>query len=201
MKSISFLFTLILFFSCQPKEGKNSENKKIDPINAALPHGDTLEMSELSPTDKLKLSEANGRSAEMVDLQYVKESFQESFDGLIIYNFWKLDCDACLELNQKLERFALDNEDSDITVVQINLDSKDDNGKVNSYIREKNILSPILQLKEEGLPIDWEKDLIPSWDGKLPATYFLNTEEGINLFYQHNFNFDELEAVVQPLIL
>jgi len=201
LRIIFYLITLILIFGCEPKEGKKTENKKIDPINAALPHGDTLERSELSAADKAKLREAKGRSAEMVDLQYLKESMQESFEGLVIYNFWNLGCTDCIELNQKLEQLTLNNEDKDVTVVQISLDPAEDNGKVNSYIREKNILSPILQLKEEGLPIDWKKELIPSWDGKLPATYFLNADEGIKLFYQHNFNYEELEAVVQPLIL
>ena len=201
MKILFYLFTFILLIGCQPKEGENSEEKKIDPINAALPHGDTLAIQELSPSDKARLSEANGRSAELIDLQYIKDSFEEPFEGLVIYNFWNLGCAECLDLNEKLEKLILANEENSVAVVQISLDPKEDKGKVNSYIREKNILSSVLQLKEEGLPMDWQKELIPSWDGKLPATYLINTEEGINLFYQHNFNYDELEAVVQPLLL
>ena len=169
-------------------------------INSAIPHGDTLQTIELSKADQVKLANAIGRQSKPIRFEQLKELMDTPQEILFIYNFWKLDCSECTQLNEKLQQM-IDDSDYPIKLILVNLDFASQTTAVNTYIRAENIFCEVMQLE---IPFDqknWQQQLINAWDGKLPATLFLRKGEGIDLFYQYNFKPEELRAIVDPLLL
>lgn len=76
------------------------------------------------------------------DLQAKSVSFSDYNGDLIVLNFWATWCAPCRREMPTLNKFYMDNKNSGVTVVGINVG--EDRTTVASYIRESGILYPIL---------------------------------------------------------
>ena len=200
MRYIFFFPALMIFCTCN-NPASSEYSPEIDPNKAAIPHGDTLSIVELSDEDQAKLASAKGKEAKKIKFDQLQAMIKRPENQLFIYNFWKLDCQECLSLNSELKKLESTEKPGRLKLVLVNLDLESSTSEVNTYIRSQNVLSEVLQLS---IPFDqenWHQQLINAWDGQLPATLFLRTGDGIDLFYQYPFKSDELQAIVQPLLL
>lgn len=83
-----------------------------------------------------------------------------------------------------------------IQLIYVNLDDKSLESEVNTNIRENGLTGDIFQMET---PDDLTKDGL--WNTELPAMYVVDNEKSIKFFYQQDFTYDELVAIMQPLIL
>ena len=198
MKELIYLFSLIFILACGESAPQESP---VDPMNAALPHGESMEKTELSPEDKNKLLEAKGRTVVPISFEALRSKMEIEEPRLQIFNFWSLSCKECLQLNQLLTKFSSEMGSDKINLVLINTNASDSKDKINIYLREQNIISEAYHLEGINNNDQWKKALVPKWEGDLPATVFLNSKEEINILYQNPLTYEELEAVIAPLIL
>jgi thiol-disulfide isomerase/thioredoxin len=196
-KIINFLLILI-FIACSSKV---EPEKVVDPLTAAIPHGEAMPEIELSEEDKNKLSQAKGRKVKSISLAALKEKMDANNNRMHIYNFWQLDCADCLNMNEMLSQLSQELANPKINIILINLDDATKEMEINTYLRQHNIVNEAYRLNSIPSSDFWSQDLVKTWNGELPATLFNNKQDDIALFYQHGFKYEELMAVVQPLIL
>ena len=187
-----------LLFSCN--NTSKTEKKEIDPFEAAMPHGKSLPDQELSEADKLKLAKAIGKSVQEISFKTLLEKLEDPSGKLSIINFWKLDCASCKTTNLNLQKIQHELGNDKLNLSLVNLDSTRNKEAINAYIRANNLTADVFLLKENR-PVDWEKKIVRSWDGKLPAFYLINKHDGTDLFYQQEMSYGELFAVIQSLSL
>ena len=201
MKQLTIHVLLIfLFFSCSSgnKEQSATEDNPIDSFESALPHGKMLKERELSDEDKIKLAKATGRKAEVLTFDALKALIEEDSSGLVIYNFWDLDCQNCVSSIEMLRKIQYEVFDSlYVKVVYINTNGLFPD-MVNSYIREKEIVDQVYTVAMDSIP-NWSSYFQNGWEGQLPATLIVNNEDGIRLFYQKEFTIEEFQTVLLPL--
>ncbi|MFK7809064.1 MAG: hypothetical protein AB8F74_14770 [Saprospiraceae bacterium] len=193
-----FLFNcLLVLIACS---GDSEQEKKIDPMEAALPHGSALPSSELSAEDRKKLANANGIIATPIRVEDLVSLIDEGSQELNIYCLWRLDCPACDDLLESLTRLKEEIDPEDMAIHHINMNFLDQQEKVNSRIREMGLISNNYILA--GLS-DYEnnKPYSKLFKSDLPVLLLVNNSEGIKLIYQKAFTFEELYALISPLTI
>ena len=193
---------LVIFLACESDPEKPSPvvTIKTDSFETALPHGTALPSVELSDEDKIKIAKASGRQSSPITLDTLLELINRDTNLLIVYQFWNLDCSPCLKINDILQNLQYDsNGDSRFEIVHINTNALYPEN-VNAYIREKEIISSVYSLATDTLA-GWSSQIDPSWTGEVPAMLIVKKSEGIRLLYQHHFEKEELEALIEPLTL
>lgn len=197
-----FFIYIILIYSCSSGDPSNQKMDEvyIDSFESALPHGKMLEVGELSDVDKIKLAKANGIEAKILPVDSIIQQIDSDTSGLIIYNFWNMDCSACkstIDILKKLrqETFQVEN----IEVVHINTISLYPE-MINSFIREYDIVEKVYTIPTDTIPM-WPNRFQNDWDGQLPAILIVNNLDGTRLFYQKEFSQEEIETVLLPLTL
>jgi hypothetical protein len=201
MKLVSILVIFfIIIYSCSSENKRNPSISKgsIDSFESAMPHGKSLDISELSGQDKQKLAHASGIIAEVIPCDSLKKLISNDSPGLTIYNFWDLSCKSCLTNNLILKRIQSENIDSlafKVVYVNINGNSPD---MVNSYIRENEIIDKTYIVKLDTI-VNWPSYFQNGWEGQLPAMMIVNNDDGTRLFYQKEFTFEEFGALLFPL--
>ncbi len=191
---------LFLFTACQPNKPEPKEVKIIDPLQAALPHGDTLPDSEMSEADRLKLENALGRTADTIQINELIQKIDSSSNLLHAYVFWKLECQACLTQYKMVQKLQQEVGESALKVVLVNLDHITELSKVNTQIRLQGVSSEIFAVADfeiSPLPPKY-RDLFSS---KLPTILFVNRSHGTFIFYDRAFEYPELFATTQPLLM
>ncbi len=190
-------FLLLGIVACNPSA--NKEPKEIDPFEAAMPHGAALPSQQLTKKEKEKLASAKGRSVQNISIEDLSTIVNENDPKLRIYNFWKIGCSECLNLNQQLQKIEHNKEDK-LELILINVDSKAKVNLVNTYIREHNITAKVFQIDINTANGDLN-NVFDKWNNQLPFFYLKNNTDGIDLNYQKNFTDDELISLLEPLLL
>jgi len=197
------LILVLLALNCLACKNKKTTDqtttKTIDPLEAALPHGASLPITELSELDKQKLANAKGRTAKEIGVASLQEIIQQSEGMLYIYQFWSADCKACIETNDHLFKIQQNLPKKEFKLVLINLDPMDKKEAVDLYIREKGISSEVYLLPNNA---DFAT-LLSNYpnNGKIPALLLKNKNDGTNLLYQRNFSYEELFTIIQTVTL
>lgn len=193
MKYLFYLSILLFFSNCETK----TKSEVPDSFSAALPHAESLPEAELSQADQQKLSEAKGIVSEQineVDLLNIKANAK---DNLFIFSFWTLDCGACINNLKNLR--ALEFSSNQIMVLSINLDDISKKDAVNLFIRKHNIPFKSFQMKSMGG--SWKSKFDETWKGQMPAIFFVNDAENVNIKYFKELSKNELEAITQALVI
>lgn len=193
-----FRYTIPLFFICFLSCKTETERMH----EKALPHSiearENTAPTRLSEDDKKLLAAAKGRTVSSLNYSQLANRLEFASEKLHIFNFWRLKCDACDENNRHLEQLQTIVGATRVKIIHVNMDEKYAQDEVNAYIREVGMVGDIYQLeKNQGVV----NKLGIEWDTELPAMYLVNNTEEVKLYYQQSFTFEELEAVVQPLVL
>ncbi|MFK8105142.1 MAG: TlpA family protein disulfide reductase [Saprospiraceae bacterium] len=199
---LPFFFALLLVFGvigCETTTPQTEQVKKeVDPFETAMPHGATLPEQQLSKADQAKLANAIGKSVQEISFKELLAQFDEAYNKLLVVSFWKLDCDACKNVNRNLQQIQHELGNDKMRLSFINLDEKQDQATVNTYIRANNLTSEVFMLKKKR-PKNWKSKIIRSWEGELPALYLINKSDGTDFFYQQEMSYEELLAIIQTL--
>ena len=197
------LLSIFYAFSCDSNSTGSQtivENDPIDSFESALPHGASLQGSELSDEDKLKLAKAVGKKALLISTDSLQKIIENDRSGWCLYNFWNLECESCLEINNSLNQLSkLPEIESNIKITYVNTISLHPE-LVNAYIREIGIINDVFTIPTVRSD-NWTNKIDAFWDGKFPAMLLINNNDGTRLFYPQSFSKDELQAILETLTL
>ncbi len=200
--SFQFFFALLLLGNTTGCETATTQTEKVkkevDPFEAALPHGTTLPEQQLSEADQTKLANAIGKSVQEISFKSLLAQFDEAYNKLLVVSFWTLDCAECKNVNRNLQKIQHELGNDKMRLSFINLDEKQDQSAVNTYIRANNLTSEVFMLTKKR-PKNWKSKIIRSWEGELPALYLINKSDGTDFFYQQEMSYEEILAIIQTL--
>jgi len=152
------------------------------------------------------VSSCTFEAAEKPSLRKIRfDQFEDLLDInnniLYVYTFFSIDCQLCIAqmpcYEQMYQELKTDNK---IQLVYVNLDSsKDMESKVLPFVRKKGLSGQVISLDIARREMVYQF-IDEDWKGQLPATLFVDNSAETWMFYEKAFNYDELKAVIQPLI-
>lgn len=202
MRISSLLIAIILCcFGCA-NEAEQSTNTETNE-NAALPHSGDLPDTELTEAERKKLAQAQGKTVGYTNFSELEKRFQSDNDTLYIINFWATWCGPCVEEMPYFEKVADDFTNKKVKLIFVSMDNpKILKERVIPFVREKQIRSEVVLLNEKELSqTEWINRIDKDWEGEIPATLFMNNRSETRLFYSKGFSYEELEAIVNPLVM
>ena len=196
-----FCYLLIIsLVACKNNSDSNNTSKIIDPLKAALPHGDTLPIDNLNEADREKLANAIGRTVDIISAKSMINDFKKKSERLQIYAFWKLDCETCIQQHQLLRKLQNEIGIEEIELTFVNLDAKNRVSDVNSSIRAQSISESVYMISNLII-----SDLDPQYrnifSGKTPTLLFIQNDYHTFEYFNRLFEYDELYAMIQPLLI
>lgn len=197
LASYLLLFTL---FACKNSNTSDKIPKKIDPMEAALPHGDTLPVDNLSEADREKLANAIGRTVDIVSPNVLITDFKKKSKKLQVYAFWKLDCKTCIQQHILLRKLQNEIGTEEMQLTFINIDPTSSVSEVNSSIRAQSISEPAYMVSELIIS-DLEPEYRNIFSAKPPTLLFIQNDYHTFEYFNRNFEYDELYAMIQPLLI
>jgi len=178
---IIFLLVFSLFFiGCSSDNANNTSEE-----NTSENSGTTL------PTKN---------KVETMSLSEFQETVRQGGDVLYVYNFWATWCKPCIEEMPYFEQVASDMKDKKFKLVFVSIDNfKNSYNKVQRFVNKKDIKASVilLEYKDQNKLIS---GIDKSWNGTIPATLFVDNKNQTKLFYQKEFSYQELQAIVTPLL-
>ncbi len=140
-----------------------------------------------TPVPLITLTELEGRLANGKDTTFV-------------VNLWATWCAPCVAEMPYFEQLQQNHGDKPLRVLFVSLDAKKNHGNVSKFVQEKGFKSEVILLDERN-----EQEFIPKvsteWSGAIPATLFVNTEKGVRIFKEREFDYRQLEdsylAIIQ----
>jgi thiol-disulfide isomerase/thioredoxin len=194
-KYFYFLFFCILF-SC----GDALENEHAGALPHTIDNRENVRPAQMSQEDRDLIASAKGRSVSSLTYSDLSNRLEFAGGKLHIFNFWRVDCIPCRENNMHLEKIQAELGEDKIRLIHINMDESQRRKDVNVFIRQEGLIGDIYQLeKAEQAGQIGATGL--DWNTELPALYLVDNAKEIKFYYQQEFEYEELKAVVGSLIL
>ena len=182
MKNIYILlFALFVVVSC-----KTEKKEKVDVVP---------EKKSKEKVEKNEIATYNYES--------LKPLLEKNDDKTYVVNFWATWCAPCIKEMPYFEQIIEENADKKIKLVFVSMDFlKDLEDRVVPFVREKGIIAECVLLDEKELTMtEWINRLSKDWEGEIPATLMIKGSAGIKEFYAREFTFNQLQAIVTPLVI
>ena len=187
--------------ACQNNSTEASADTSINDVNSmAVPHAAPVQNETLSDDDA-KLAKAKGKTVEAVTFSELQQILDNSGDELIVCNFWATWCKPCVAEMPYFDELQDEFADKNVRVLFVSLDRPSlRETKVTVFVRKKQIRSEVVLLDEPNLSQDeWITKVDQGWQGDIPATIFVKSNENISDFYAGAFeDYEELKAKVLP---
>ncbi len=197
---ISCYLLLFLLISCKNNTDSKAAKKQIDPLEAALPHGDTLPVSNLNEADRTKLANAIGRTVDIISQEAMVADFKKKSDKLQVYAFWTLDCKTCVQQHKLLRKLQNEIGVEEMELTFVNLDPKNRISEVNASIRVQSI-SESAYLISNLIISDLDPQFKNIFSSKPPTLLFIQNNYHTFEYFNRLLEYEELFAMVQPLLL
>jgi len=138
------------------------------------------------------------QEVEVVQFKTFEEVLNSQGNNLRIYNFWATWCKPCIIEMPYFEQIAKEKGEK-VKMNFISLDYADQvESKVKPFLTKKNIKSKVMLI--DNLDYNsWIDRVDPRWSGAIPATVFI-TPSGKKVFYEKEFNKEELENLIESLL-
>ncbi len=119
-------------------------------------------------------------------------------DSVYVINFWATWCAPCVREIPAFEQLHATYADSGVKVLLVSLDTPAQvENRVIPFIERMDIQSQVLLL-DDPISNRWIPLVSEEWSGAIPATVIYSRD--FRGFYEREFKFEELEAIVKPLI-
>lgn len=116
-------------------------------------------------------------------------------DTVYVINFWATWCRPCVEELPYFEQLNENYSSEKVKVILVSLDFADElNSRVIPFLERRKIQSEVIILDESD-PNVFIDQVSTQWSGAIPATIVYKGSESD--FYERNFNYEELESVVE----
>jgi len=145
----------------------------------------------------LSLAQCGGTREEprVVALEVLQNVITSPGQEVRVINFWATWCAPCIKEMPLLEKLGAGRDDVKVILVSLDLDLDPDPEKVMRFVRDRDILSPVLIL-DAGDPNEWINKIDSTWSGALPATLVINSKTGKRLLVEKELNEGDLEELI-----
>jgi thiol-disulfide isomerase/thioredoxin len=121
-------------------------------------------------------------------------------DTVRVFNFWATWCKPCIEEMPAFDSLQRVSAGRKLQVIFVSLDFKSQIDKrVRPFVAKKKFAPPVVLLDAPD-PNSWIDRISSDWSGAIPATLVVRTSHNVRNFYEHDFTFDELQSILQPLM-
>jgi len=128
----------------------------------------------------------------LITLNKLEQRLGNGGDTTFVINLWATWCAPCVSELPHFERLQQTYASKPLRVLLVSLDRKEKHDAVVNFIESKGLKSEVLLLDEKD-----EQYFIPKisqhWSGAIPATLFVNTQRGIQVFREQEFDYEQLE--------
>ena len=119
-------------------------------------------------------------------------------DSIYIINFWATWCAPCVKEIPYFEKLYANYKDQKVKVLFVSLDFPAQiESRVIPFIQRMNMQAEVVLL-DDTRANRWIPRVNEDWTGAIPATLVYNAE--FRQFYQREFNYEELEEIIIPLL-
>lgn len=142
----------------------------------------------------------NTRSSEIKVYSFDEFShwLEKETDSLYIVNFWATWCAPCVKEIPDFEKIYETYKDQKVKLLFVSLDFPNQlESRVIPFIERMGMKAQVVLL-DDVRANRWIPLVDESWSGAIPATLIYNRE--FREFYAREFNFDELEEIIKPLL-
>lgn len=140
----------------------------------------------------------NPQKVPVIGFTGLSEILNTSGDTTFVVNFWATWCIPCVKELPEFEKLNNHYINKKFKIILISLDFKKDlQTRLIPFIKNRN-LSYQIYLFSEPDPNSWIPKIDPDWSGAIPATLIFNKHKRV--FRESSLTFDELNAIVKPLI-
>ena len=121
-------------------------------------------------------------------------------DGPTIFNFWATFCKPCIEEIPYFQQLVKKYDSAGVKLVLVSLDFAENYpGKIRDFAAKRKFTAPIKFLDETNADI-FCPAVDESWSGVLPATLFVNNQNGYRKFYEEQISKEKLEKEIRAMI-
>lgn len=131
-----------------------------------------------------------------IKITELENIIQESKKPLIV-NFWATFCIPCIEEIPYFEELS---KKYDVELLLVSLDLEDFYpDKIKKFAAKNKFTAPIAWLDEYDADYFCPK-IDTTWSGAIPASLFINNQEGHRKFIEEQISMDELEKVIMAIL-
>ena len=137
-------------------------------------------------------------SIKVLSFQELHPLLEFKNDTIYVVNFWATWCAPCIKEIKYFEQLGQKFQDKNVKVLMVSLDFPDQlETKLIPFIEKENIKNEVVLLDDPNSN-NWIPLVHKKWTGAIPAT--LIYVKDFKKFYQQEFTFSELEAIVLSLL-
>jgi thiol-disulfide isomerase/thioredoxin len=115
-----------------------------------------------------------------------------------VVNFWATWCAPCVKELPFFEKLNASYANRNVEVILVSLDfPKQYDSKLKPFIKNKKLKSKVVALNDMDTN-SWIPKISEDWTGAIPATLIYNKDK--RQFYEHTFNYEELETQVKQFL-
>ncbi|MBW6497216.1 MAG: TlpA family protein disulfide reductase [Bacteroidales bacterium] len=140
----------------------------------------------------------NGQVIKVLSFDEFEPMLYLETDSVYVVNFWATWCAPCVREIPAFEKLNEVYESKKVKVLLVSLDFPNQlESRVIPFVSDMNVQSEVILLDERN-PNRWIPLVSEEWTGAIPATVIYSKD--FRGFYQREFHFEELEALIQQLI-
>jgi len=139
------------------------------------------------------------QSTSVIKLPELQQRYLRNNDTVYVVNFWATWCGSCVQEMPGFEKLNILYKDKKFKLLLVSLDFKNDLNKLEKFRSNKKLSAEVVLLNETKYN-EWIDKISPTWGGAIPATLFIKNSTNYTLFHEKPLTFEELEAIVKPLI-
>ncbi len=141
---------------------------------------------------------AEDKEIEVMDFDTFSPRLEMDNDSVYVINFWATWCAPCVRELPAFEQLNETYSDRKVKVILVSLDNPDlIDDRVIPFMERMDLQSEVLLLDDPNSN-RWIPLVSEEWSGAIPATVIYSA--GHRSFHEREFEFDELEEIVLPLI-
>lgn len=135
----------------------------------------------------------------LLTLNQLEKRVAQGIDTTFVINFWATWCQPCVKELPNFEQLQLNNKEKPVKVILVSLDFKSKlKSQVIPFVKQNNIKAEVYVINEADQQAFIEK-LDKQWTGAIPATLFINTKSKKRLFFEKEFNYQELNKTLAAI--
>lgn len=135
----------------------------------------------------------------LLTLNQLEKRVAQGIDTTFVINFWATWCQPCVKELPNFEQLQLNNKEKPVKVILVSLDFKSKlKSQVIPFVKQNNIKAEVYVINEADQQAFIEK-VDKQWTGAIPATLFINTKSKKRLFFEKEFNYQELNKTLAAI--
>ena len=156
----------------------------------------SLAMSDISASDRQ--SQRVRGDIPVMDFDTFYPLLSQENDTIYVINFWATWCAPCVREIPYFEKLYATYKDRKVEVILVSLDNPNHlENRVLPFLERMDVQSRVILL-DDPRSSRWIPRVSDEWTGAIPATVIYS--RNFHSFYEKEFKYEELEAIIVPLL-